>query len=132
MPWLDTAVISAWVLLIGMILVFIGIIWFFSGDKIKSHRVDDYFFSEAIKNRKDFKYATITPYFVDGYFVTCVFGNDRYILRERELSRISGAKVEDVMGNLCWDLRIPKGSLYSEIVDNNEIIIKMKENNLGN
>ena len=125
MTWLDVVVVSVCVLSIGMI-------WFFSRDKIKSHRVDDYFFSEAVKNRKDFKYATITPYFVDGYFVTCVFGNDRYILRERELNRISGAKVEDVMGNLCWDLRIPKGSLYSEIVDSNEVIIRMKENNLGN
>lgn len=132
MPWLDTAVISAWVLLIGMIWVFIGIIWFFSRDKIKSHRVDDYFFSEAIKNREDFKYATITPHFGGGYYVTCIFGNDRYVLCEREFTRISGAKVEDVMRNLCWDLRIPKGSLYSEIVDSNKILIRMKESNNGN
>lgn len=125
MPWLDVVVISACVL-------FLLFVWFFSGEESKSHLVDDYFFSEAIKNREDFKYATITPHFGGGYYVTCIFGNDRYILCEREFTRISGAKVEDVMRNLCWDLRIPKGSLYSEIVDSNKILIKMKESNNGN
>lgn len=120
MPWLDVVVISACVL-------FLLFVWFFSGEESKSHLVDDYFFSEAIKNREDFKYATITPHFGGGYYVTCVFGNDRYVLCEREFSRITGAKVDDVMRNLCWDLRIPKGSLYSEIIDSNKIIIKMKE-----
>ena len=92
-----------------------------------THRVDDYFFREAIKNRKDFKYATVTPYYTRGYFVSVKFGRDLYILKNRDFQNIFGAKVQEVADDICWDLGLPKGSLSTEVVGSEKIVMKLKE-----
>lgn len=92
-----------------------------------THMVDDYFFREAIKNRKDFKYATITPYYTRGHYISARFGRDVYILKNRDFQNIFGAKVEEVADSLCWDLKLPKGSLSTEVVGSDKIVIKLKE-----
>lgn len=104
----------------------IWLIWYFP-NRTKTYIVEDYFFREIIEGREDFKYARINPYYSGGYFVSCVFGNDKFILRQRDFQTIYGAKVEKVMDDLCWDFRIPKGSLYSKVSPkSSEVTIKKK------
>ena len=114
---------DAIVILICIVLT--AIIWSIS-NLSRTHFVDDYFFRESIKNRTDFKYAKITPYYSHSYYVSARFGRDVYVLKERDFQSIYGAKVQDVADSLCWDLGLPKGSMSTEVVGSESILIKLK------
>lgn len=104
----------------------ISLTWWIS-NLSSTRMVDDYFFREAIKSRKDFKYATITPYYSRGYYISARFGRDLYILKNRDFQDIYGAKVQEVADGICWDLGLPKGSMSTEVVGSDKIVIKLKE-----
>ena len=113
-------------IIIFVCLMLAFLIWYLP-TLIRTYIVDDYFFRESVRGRTDFKYAKIIPYTYKGYYVVVYFGRDKYILQERDFTNIYGAKVQGVMDDLCWDFRIPKGSLYSTVSSkNSEVLIKKK------
>ena len=112
-----------------VIVVCVGLVWltWWVSNRSITYVVDDYFFREMIKNRKDFKHATITPYYSHSYFVSARFGRDVFILKSRDFQRISGAKVQEVAEGICWDLKIPKDSMRIEVVSCDKVKISLKE-----